>query len=63
MFNDGSSPTLANCTFSGNSAMNYGGGIYNRESSSPLLTNCTFQNNSSRATAAEWSTRMAPRRC
>jgi len=47
MFNDGSSPTLANCTFSGNSAMNYGGGIYNRESSSPLLTNCTFQNNSS----------------
>jgi hypothetical protein len=38
-----SSPTLANCTFSGNSAED-GGGIYNNVSN-PNLTNCTFSGN------------------
>ena len=45
MFNDGSSPTLSNCTFSGNWA-NYGGGMANWNSSSPTLTDCTFTDNS-----------------
>ncbi|MBA7681043.1 hypothetical protein ES703_89371 [subsurface metagenome] len=36
-----SSPTLTNCTFSGNSA-NYGGGMDNWEYSSPKLTSCVF---------------------
>ena len=47
MFNTfSSSPTLANCTFTGNSASSYGGGVFNTSSSSPTLTNCTFTGNS-----------------
>ena len=44
MYNDGSSPTLRNCTFTGNTAQ-YGGGMYNANSGSPTLTNCTFTEN------------------
>ncbi len=44
MYNDHSSPTLIDCTFSGNSA-GYGGGMYN-DHSSPMLVNCTFSGNS-----------------
>jgi hypothetical protein len=42
MFN--SSPTVTNCTFSGNKAI-FGGGMGN-EDSNPILTNCTFSYNS-----------------
>jgi hypothetical protein len=48
MYNSSSSPTLINCTFTGNSATGTyggGGGMYN-SSSSPTLTNCTFSGNS-----------------
>ncbi len=45
MYNDGSSPTVANCTFSGNTCEIFGGGMYNTNSSNPGLTNCTFANN------------------
>jgi predicted RNase H-like HicB family nuclease len=45
MFNEGSSPTLTDCTFSGNSA-GLGGGMANFYASSPALTNCTFSGNS-----------------
>src|SRR5262249_27854287 len=38
LFNDSSSPTLSNVTFSGNSASS-GGGLFN-DSSSPTLLNC-----------------------
>jgi parallel beta-helix repeat protein/predicted outer membrane repeat protein len=41
-----SCPTLMNCTFSGNSATNKGGGIRN-DGGNPILTNCTFIRNSS----------------
>ena len=44
MYNDKSSPTLINCTFSGNSAAESGGGMYNK-SSNPVLLNCTFSGN------------------
>jgi len=44
MHNNGSSPTLSNCNFSGNTAF-YGGGMYNN-GSSPTLSNCTFSGNS-----------------
>jgi parallel beta-helix repeat protein len=40
------SPTLTNCTFSGNSATYCGGGMYNHEFSSPTLNYCTFSGNS-----------------
>ncbi len=43
MYNDNSSPTITNCTFSGNEASN-GGGMYNFNSS-PTITNCTFTAN------------------
>jgi parallel beta-helix repeat protein/predicted outer membrane repeat protein len=42
----GSSPTVTNCIFTGNSA-EHGGGIYNYYGSSPTVTNCTFSGNSS----------------
>jgi len=44
VFCTGSSPTLVNCAFSGNSAAYDGGGMYNYDSS-PTLANCTFANN------------------
>ncbi len=45
MYNDGSSPVVANCTFEGNLAQDSGGGMWNTNSSSPELTNCTFAGN------------------
>ena len=45
MYNyNGSSPTVSNCVFSGNSAY-YGGGMYNLNNSSPEVINCTFSDN------------------
>jgi hypothetical protein len=51
MDNESVSPTIANCTFTGNTAINtngythaYGGGMYN-DHASPTVTNCTFANN------------------
>jgi len=41
----GSSPTLTNVTFVGNTATIYGGGMANISSSSPTLTNITFSAN------------------
>ncbi len=43
MYNDGSSPTVINCMFSGNRASS-GGGMYNRQAS-PTVMNCIFDNN------------------
>ena len=43
MLNLNSSPTVTNCTFSGNGA-GVGGGMYN-SNSSPMVTNCTFSGN------------------
>jgi hypothetical protein len=45
MFNNGSSPSVTNCTFSGNTASK-GGGMYNGLGSKPAITNCTFSGNS-----------------
>ncbi|UCF42772.1 MAG: right-handed parallel beta-helix repeat-containing protein, partial [Planctomycetota bacterium] len=47
MSNNGSSPTVINCTFSGNTggADGLGGGMLNL-GSSPTVTNCTFSGNS-----------------
>ncbi len=48
VFNNNSSPTITNCTFSGNRGgdRGFGGGIVNNDSSSPTITNCTFSGNS-----------------
>ncbi len=45
MFNDLSSPAVANCTFAGNSAGQRGGGMYNFFAS-PKVANCLFSGNS-----------------
>ncbi|MCH8315682.1 MAG: hypothetical protein IID41_06875 [Planctomycetes bacterium] len=45
MRNSGSSPTVTNCTFSGNSAGDLGAGMYNFISN-PTVTNCIFSGNS-----------------
>jgi len=41
---DGSSPSITNCTFSGNFANRYGGAIF-CTGSSPTITNCVFSGN------------------
>jgi hypothetical protein len=46
MYNYQSSPTVANCIFSGNEAEESGGGMYNL-SSSPIVINCLFSGNQS----------------
>ncbi|MBD2704160.1 hypothetical protein IC229_26185 [Spirosoma sp. BT702] len=45
MYNQNSSPTLANCTFKNNTASGNGGGLYNDEASYPTLLNCNFTAN------------------
>ena len=45
MYNSSSSPTVTNCTFTGNVASDYGGGMYNNDSSSPTVAKCTFTEN------------------
>jgi predicted outer membrane repeat protein len=42
--NESSSPTIRNCTFSGNKA-GLGGGMLNRGASSPVVLNCMFTGN------------------
>ena len=44
MYNENGMPTVTNCTFSGNSAIDLGGGMYNFFSN-PTVTNCTFSGN------------------
>jgi len=46
MYNAKTSPTVINCTFSGNTATYGGGAIYNYQCPTPpLITNCIFSNN------------------
>ena len=46
MYNTNSSPTVSNCTFSGNSAVSGGGGgVCNSSFSLPVLSNCIFSEN------------------
>ena len=54
MYNSVSSPTLADCTFTANSA-EYGGGMYNENSSSPILADCTFTDNSAGSGGGMWN--------
>ena len=44
MYNLNSSPTVTNCTFGGNGASDFGGGMYSWYSS-PTVTNCIFWDN------------------
>ncbi len=44
MFNLGTSPTVRNCVFTGNTAINRGGGMYNK-GGSPAISDCTFTGN------------------
>ena len=44
MNNFASSPTVTNCTFTGNSSL-FGGGMYNCCQANPTVTNCTFSGN------------------
>ena len=60
MYNSGSSPTVTNCTFIGNSAVSEvektsaaGGGMFNW-GSSPTVTNCSFIANSASADWGGW---------
>ena len=48
MLNDSGSPTVENCTFTGNSARVIGGGMLNDVRSSTVVTNCTFTRNLAR---------------
>ncbi|MHC4752861.1 MAG: hypothetical protein ACYTFW_23700, partial [Planctomycetota bacterium] len=55
MYNKSGSPTLADCTFTGNSAEVYGGGMYNNDpnsNSKPTLSYCAFVGNSAKSKEA-----------
>ena len=45
LHNNGGSPTVRSCTFSGNSAIHNAGAVFNRNGS-PTFTNCIFSGNS-----------------
>ncbi|MHC4566734.1 MAG: right-handed parallel beta-helix repeat-containing protein [Planctomycetota bacterium] len=45
MYNEAGSPTVTNCTFIGNWALQCGAGMCNRNGSSPTVSNCTFTGN------------------
>jgi hypothetical protein len=45
IYNVEGSPTLIDCTITGNTTTGYGGGIHNIKNSNPVLVNCTFSNN------------------
>ena len=45
MYNDATSPTVSNCTFTANEASVGGGGMYNN-AAGPTVTHCTFASNS-----------------
>ena len=45
MFNTNNAPAVTNCTFSGNTAHNWGGGGMYNGNSIPTVTNCTFTEN------------------
>ncbi|MCF8365495.1 MAG: S8 family serine peptidase, partial [Bacteroidales bacterium] len=45
MFNNSGSPTVTNCSFSGNSVFFGGGGMFNYDNSSPTVTTCSFSGN------------------
>lgn len=47
MHNYGSSPTISNCTFTGNYTSMAGAGMYNVNNSNPKVTNCVFSRNTS----------------
>jgi hypothetical protein len=51
-YND-SSPTVSNCTFTGNAGGGEGGGMYNNNYCNPIISNCTFSNNSG-GIRSEW---------
>ncbi|MBK9256192.1 MAG: SBBP repeat-containing protein [Saprospiraceae bacterium] len=51
MFNSNGSPTVLNCTFSGNYAIARGGGMFNIQSS-PTVMNCIFSDNEVGASGA-----------
>ena len=59
MYNDSSSPTVTNCTFSGNTATGDGGGMDNYFSS-PTVTNCTFSGNTANAGGGMYNFSSSP---
>ncbi|HAH25869.1 MAG TPA: hypothetical protein DCL77_19280, partial [Prolixibacteraceae bacterium] len=58
MSNHGSSPTVNNCIFTGNTG-SFGGAIYNSQSA-PMFTNCIMTNNSARRGGAVCNNESSP---
>ncbi|MBT7844996.1 MAG: choice-of-anchor D domain-containing protein, partial [Lentisphaerae bacterium] len=58
MKNEGSSPTLIDCTFTGNKGY-FGGGVYNSESN-PVMTRCSFIGNSANSGAGMYNISGSP---
>ena len=59
MDNDSSSPTVTNCMFSGNAAVDDGGGMWNA-ASSPTVSLCTFNGNTAGYGGGMGNTGSAP---
>ncbi len=56
LLDDGWSPTIRNCTITGNSASDNGGGAFVTAGSSAVFINCTFSNNSAGLTGGGFGT-------
>jgi len=59
MYNLGSSPTVTNCTFRGNSATGDGGAMANWQGSRPTVSHCTFSGNSASSGGAIFNMLLA----
>ena len=59
MCNKNGSPTVINCTFHGNLAERWGGGLYNNNGS-PSLKRCTFSQNSAKYGGGMWNSKGSP---
>jgi parallel beta-helix repeat protein/predicted outer membrane repeat protein len=65
LFNYSSSPTIINCTFTGNATAEVGGGMLNRNGSNAKVRNCTFSRNYAHygGGAANWQSHPEFTRC
>ena len=61
LFNDGGSPTVINCSFTGNSAKSQGGAMFNSDEAAPELSTCLFSHNRAQFGGAIYNQSAKPR--
>ena len=61
MYSDGGSPTVTNCTFTMNSTVDRGGGMFNNNFSNLRITNCDFSSNLAAKGGGIYNSSSSPR--